>query len=69
VDFVIRGGDRVVPVEVKYRHKPSRQLQLDRSLRNFITLDFTDSLQLDQTKVSFIPFTHLYNPNFPLVPQ
>ncbi len=70
VDLVIRCGNRVVPVEVKYRQ--SHKLQIERSLRSFIaqykpgaafivTLDFEGSFQLDQTTVFFIPFWRLYS--------
>jgi predicted AAA+ superfamily ATPase len=75
VDFVVRCGSKISPVEIKY--KKSGKLQIERSLRNFIarykpetalivTPDFADSLQVEQTKVSFIPFWRLYNLELPL---
>lgn len=69
VDFVIRCGNQVVPIEIKY--KQSHKLQVERSLRSFITRynpaeafvvtpGFADSLSIDRTKIFFIPFTQLY---------
>jgi predicted AAA+ superfamily ATPase len=70
VDFVIRCGDKTIPVEVKY--KRSQKLKIEPSLRSFInkykpptayivTLDFEDSSRFEETNVFFIPFRRLYS--------
>lgn len=69
VDFVIRRGNDVIPVEIKY--KRSRKLQVERSLRNFIlkynpvvayviTPGFSDTCRVNGTNVIFLPFHRLY---------
>jgi len=73
VDFVIRSGSKVIPIDIKYTD--SQRLQVERSLRNFInqykpdtafvvTRGFQDSIQIDETKVFFIPFWKLLSPDF-----
>lgn len=62
---MVRCGDRVVPVEVKYRSRGKPQVT--RSLRSFIeryeppeayvvTPDYEDTARVRETEVFFVPF-------------
>jgi predicted AAA+ superfamily ATPase len=68
VDFVIEAGKRLIPVEVKYKHL--KQDKVPVSLRRFIdrykperayviNLDFTKTLDISGTTLSFLPVREL----------
>jgi hypothetical protein len=68
VDFVIKGGSRITPVEVKYK-RLSRP-EITRSLHSFISayhpdnalvvnLDYKGDMSVGETKVLFLPFYEL----------
>ncbi|MCG2692536.1 ATP-binding protein, partial [Candidatus Parcubacteria bacterium] len=65
VDFVISLGQKIIPIEAKY--KSFKKPVIERSLRSFInkyqpkkaliiTKDFKSQLKIAETKVEFIPF-------------
>ena len=68
VDFIIKFGKSIIPVEVKFKEltKP----EVGRSLRNFIlkyqpekaqiiNLSFKKSIKIDKTRIEFLPFYEL----------
>ena len=68
VDFVLRIGDRVLPIEAKFRHMNT--IKVTRGFRSFIeayqpkhgiviTKDFIAKTQIDNCLINFIPFAHL----------
>lgn len=68
VDFVVESGQKVTPVEVKY--KALRKDEIPRSLRSFITkyspdeafivnLNYKKTLKIGKTKLCFIPYYEL----------
>ncbi len=68
VDFVIDAGQRLIPVEVKYKHLKQEKVPL--SLRSFIdkynpeqayiiNLDLSKTLVINRTTLSFLPFNEL----------
>jgi len=68
VDFVVRRGDRVVPLEVKYR--ALKKLEIQRSFRSFlqryapktgllINLGLFADLTIGPTKVRCLPYWEL----------
>jgi predicted AAA+ superfamily ATPase len=68
VDFVIEAGQRLIPVEVKYKHLKQDKVPL--SLRSFIdkynpeqayiiNLDLSKTLAINRTTLSFLPFHEL----------
>ncbi|MEW6616525.1 MAG: ATP-binding protein [Thermodesulfobacteriota bacterium] len=77
VDFIIKGGSKIMPVEVKYRQ--IKKPETTRSLQSFISayqpdtafmvnLNYKDELRIGKTKVCFVPFYELisYDFKFPL---
>jgi predicted AAA+ superfamily ATPase len=71
VDFVIEEGTNLIPVEVKYRRLT--QAKVTASLRRFIdrykpeqayviNLDFSKTLDINGTKLSFLPFYEVLRP-------
>jgi len=72
VDFVIEAGKRLIPVEVKYKHL--KQDKVPVSLRRFIDRykperayvinpDFTKTLDISGTTLSFLPVCELLRQN------
>jgi hypothetical protein len=70
VDFIITSGVKFVPMEVKYRML--RSGKIGRSLRSFIekynpekafivSLNYKDSVRVNNTEVTFIPYYELWN--------
>jgi len=68
VDFIIKLGKNISPVETKF--KELRKPEIDRSLRNFIlkyrpkkayiiNLKLRESIKVDETKIDFLPFYEL----------
>jgi len=68
VDFIIKLGKNIIPVETKF--KELRKPEIDRSLRNFIlkyrpkkayiiNLKLRESIKVDETKIDFLPFYEL----------
>jgi predicted AAA+ superfamily ATPase len=68
VDFVIEAGQRLIPVEVKYKHL--KQQKVPASLRSFIdrynperayiiNLDLSKTLKINKTTLFFMPFHEL----------
>lgn len=68
VDFVVDAGKKVIPVEVKF--KKFKDIQIERSLRNFIekykpdiaiiiNRNFDKSVKINDTKVIFSPYWKL----------
>ena len=68
VDFVIDAGQRLIPVEVKYKHLKQEKVPL--SLRSFIdkynpeqayiiNLDLSKTLVINRTTLFFLPFNEL----------
>lgn len=68
VDFIIKLGKNIIPVETKF--KELRKPEIDRSLRNFIlkyrpkkayiiNLKLRESIKIDETKIDFLPFYEL----------
>lgn len=75
VDFVVRTGDRAMPLEIKY--KSLKKPEMTRSLHNFIAayqpdravvvnLNLKAEIKAGNTKVYFVPFHELITDNFPL---
>lgn len=71
VDFIIDAGKSVIPLEVK--HKLLRQAKVPASLRSFIAkykpekafvvnLDLQQTIDVNGTIVSFVPYTELLRP-------
>ena len=69
VDFVIRSGNRIIPMEVKFSKLKTDRIS--RSFRNFINsynpekayiinLDYSNKIVLNNTVVNFIPYYQLY---------
>ena len=69
VDFVIAGGHKVTPMEVKFSHLKAPKMR--RSLRSFIdtykpdvayivNLSYKHQMKIDETEVRFIPYYELY---------
>ncbi len=72
VDFIISGGKRFIPVEVKYRVLKSKKV--GRSLRSFITKyntrkafivssNYKDQIKINNTDVVFLPYYELWKIN------
>jgi hypothetical protein len=72
VDFVIEAGQRLIPVEVKY--KQLKQVKVPPSLRSFIekynpenayviNLNLNKTLNLRKTRLIFLPFHELLRPS------
>lgn len=72
VDFIIKHGDTITPVEVKYKRlaKPATT----RSLHSFISayqpdtalvanLSYENTIQVGKTKIHFVPFYKLISPS------
>lgn len=68
VDFIIKLGKNIIPVETKF--KELRKPEIDRSLRNFIlkyrpkkayiiNLKLRESIKVNETKIDFLPFYEL----------
>jgi len=68
VDFIIKLGKNIIPVETKF--KELRKPEIDRSLRSFIlkyrpkkayiiNLKLRESIKVDETKIDFLPFYEL----------
>jgi len=68
VDFIIKFGKSIIPVEVKF--KELTEPEVGRSLRNFIlkyqpekaqiiNLSFKKSIKIDKTRIEFLPFYEL----------
>ena len=68
VDFLIDDGSKIIPIEVKYSE--FKKSTIKRSLRSFIekyhpktalviTKDFSEEINLDVTKIKFLPFWEL----------
>jgi len=68
VDFIVRKGTEVIPVEVKY--SPINNISVKRSLRSFIekyspnsalivNRNFSDEIKINDTRVIFIPWYKL----------
>jgi predicted AAA+ superfamily ATPase len=68
VDFIIKLGKNIIPVETKF--KELTEPEVDRSLRNFIlkyhpkkalvvNLKLRESVKVDKTKIDFLPFYEL----------
>ena len=68
VDFLIDDGSKIIPIEVKYSE--FKKSTIERSLRSFIekyhpktalviTKDFSEEINLDVTKIKFLPFWEL----------
>jgi len=65
VDFIIKSGNKILPVEVKYSHL--KKEKVSRSLRNFceryepafafiVNLSFQKEIYIGKTEVKFIPY-------------
>ncbi len=76
VDFIIHASQGVVPVEVKY--KKMKKPVLSRSYRSFISkytpklglvinLELDETITVNQTQLSFVPFWKLLVSDIPLV--
>ncbi|MBN1626530.1 MAG: ATPase, partial [Deltaproteobacteria bacterium] len=72
-DFIVRTGERAVPVEIKY--KRMKKPEMTRSLHNFIAayqpdraavvnLSFSGRIETGKTEVYFMPFYELINNDF-----
>ena len=68
VDFVIESGQKLIPIEVKYKHL--KQVNVPLSLRSFINkykpeqayiinLDLSKTLKISKTTLFFLPFQEL----------
>ena len=68
VDFVIEAGNRLIPIEVKF--KRFKKLSVPASLHSFIdkyrpesayvvNLDYSETIQLGSTRLSFLPYHKL----------
>jgi len=68
VDFVIESGQKLIPIEVKYKHL--KQVNVPLSLRSFINkykpeqayiinLDLSKTLKISKTTLFFVPFQEL----------
>lgn len=64
VDFILNAGEKIIPIEVKYRIKKP---VLERSMKSFIekysplraiiiNLSFKEKIKVGNTEVLFIPF-------------
>lgn len=73
VDFIIKGGSKIMPVEVKYRR--IKKPETTRSLQSFISayqpdtafvvnLNYKDEIRIGKTKVCFVPFYELISYDF-----
>lgn len=77
VDFILNRGEKIIPIEVKKQTLAKPEIK--RSLRSFIAkyqpgeayvvnLSLKESLQLEKTKVIFIPYYEIFFNNFPTPP-
>lgn len=77
VDFILNRGEQIIPIEVKKQTLAKPEIK--RSLRSFIAkyqpgeayvvnLSLKESLQLEKTKVIFIPYYEIFFNNFPTPP-
>jgi hypothetical protein len=75
VDFILKRGNSLTPVEVKF--KSLSKPEVTRSLHSFISayhpiqafivnIDFDFDMKIGKTKVVFLPFFKLLDPNFHL---
>lgn len=73
VDFVVVGGEEIIPIEVKF--KEMKQPLVERSLRSFIekykpltalvvNLNLNTEIKIDKTKIQFLTFTDLLKEEF-----
>ena len=73
VDFIIRSGSKIIPVEVKYRQ--IKKPETTRSLQSFISayqpdtalvvnLNYKDEIWIGKTKVCFVSFYELISYDF-----
>ena len=73
VDFIIKSGEKVIPVEVKFSRL--QKDKISRSFRNFINayspkeayiinIDYLNEITINNTLVKFIPYYKLYDVKF-----
>lgn len=73
VDFVVVGGEAIIPIEVKF--KEMKQPLVERSLRSFIekykpltvlmvNLNLNTEVKINKTKIQFLTFTDLLKEEF-----
>ena len=69
VDFILEHGNKIIPIEVKYKSF-SKKEQISRSLRHFIeryepeaafivNLDLKKTIKIGKTRLSFLPYYEL----------
>jgi predicted AAA+ superfamily ATPase len=74
VDFVIEAGNRLIPIEVKYKRFKKRSVPA--ALHSFIdkyrpecayvvNLDYSETIQIGSTKLSFLPYHELLRHRLP----
>ena len=68
VDFIVEGGNKITPIEVKF--KSIKKEEIPRSLRSFIekyepsdayiiNLNFSKTLRIGKTNLTFLPYYEL----------
>lgn len=77
VDFVLNRGEQIIPIEVKKQTLAKPEIK--RSLRGFIAkyqpreayvvnLSLKDAIQLEKTKIIFVPYYEIFFNNLPTPP-